>query len=174
MQSPGWQPTLCVLWCLIWWIASLEKYGHTWHRMSLLRPGVIKQQTDIILKKKFDLICLQKKIVWLYVSLEKKCLPFDIGRKKNVRAEGKKPSPPPWISNGPPLTDYKSSLTRSHLMHNSCRPIFIGNVLNWLRKTNNQIIQETYRRREGMRGGGGGGGEATTHWNIDMSTKAIP
>ena len=30
-------------WCLIWWFASLEKYGHTWYRMSLLRPGVIKQ-----------------------------------------------------------------------------------------------------------------------------------
>ena len=27
---------------LIWWFASLEKYGHTWHRMSLQRPGVIK------------------------------------------------------------------------------------------------------------------------------------
>ena len=27
----------------IWWFASLEKYDHTWHRMSLMRPGVIKQ-----------------------------------------------------------------------------------------------------------------------------------
>ena len=43
MQSPGWQLTLCVAWCLIWWFVSLEKYGHTWHRMSVLRPGVIKQ-----------------------------------------------------------------------------------------------------------------------------------
>ena len=25
MQSPGWQPTLCVAWCLIWRFASLEK-----------------------------------------------------------------------------------------------------------------------------------------------------
>ena len=25
-------------------VASLEKYGHTWHQMFLLRPGVIKQQ----------------------------------------------------------------------------------------------------------------------------------
>ena len=28
---------------LIWWFASLEKYGHTWHQMSLLRLGVLKQ-----------------------------------------------------------------------------------------------------------------------------------
>ena len=43
MQSPGWQLTLCVAWCLIWWFTSLDKYGHTWHWMFLLRPGVIKQ-----------------------------------------------------------------------------------------------------------------------------------
>ena len=43
MQSPGWQPTLCVALCLIWWFAISVKYCHTWHRMSLLRPGVIKQ-----------------------------------------------------------------------------------------------------------------------------------
>ena len=44
MQTPGWQPILCVAWCLIWLFASLkEKYGHTWYRMSSLRPGVIKQ-----------------------------------------------------------------------------------------------------------------------------------
>ena len=24
MQSLGWQPTLCVAWCLIWWFASLD------------------------------------------------------------------------------------------------------------------------------------------------------
>ena len=44
MQSPaaGWQPTLCVAWYLIWWFARVEKHGHTWHRMSLLRPGVSK------------------------------------------------------------------------------------------------------------------------------------
>ena len=29
-------------WYLIWWFANLEKYGHTWYRISLLRPGVIK------------------------------------------------------------------------------------------------------------------------------------
>ena len=43
MQSPGWEPTACVAWCLIWWFAHLDEYGHTWHWMSLLRPGVIKQ-----------------------------------------------------------------------------------------------------------------------------------
>ena len=37
------QTTLCVACCLMWWFASLEKYGHTWHWMSLLRPGVIIQ-----------------------------------------------------------------------------------------------------------------------------------
>ena len=43
-KSRGWQPTLCVAWCLICWFAiAYKKYGHTWHRMSLLRPGVIKQ-----------------------------------------------------------------------------------------------------------------------------------
>ena len=40
-QSGG--PLCVVALCLIWWFASLEKYGHTWHRMSLPRPGVIKQ-----------------------------------------------------------------------------------------------------------------------------------
>ena len=46
-KSPGWQPTLCVAWCLICWFAlAYKKYGHTWHRMSLLRPGVIKQHTN--------------------------------------------------------------------------------------------------------------------------------
>ena len=43
MQSPGWQPTLCVAWCLVWWFANSQKCGYTRHRMSLLRPGVIKQ-----------------------------------------------------------------------------------------------------------------------------------
>ena len=43
MHEPDWQPTLRVVWCLIWWLACLEKYGHTWHLMSLLRPGVITQ-----------------------------------------------------------------------------------------------------------------------------------
>ena len=43
MQSPGWQPTLCVFRYPIWWFESLEKDGHTWHWMSLLRPAVIKQ-----------------------------------------------------------------------------------------------------------------------------------
>ena len=40
MQSPGWQLTSCVAWCLIWWFASVP---YTWHWMSLLRPDVIKQ-----------------------------------------------------------------------------------------------------------------------------------
>ena len=42
MQSPGWQPTISVAWCLIWWFASSEKVW--WHMTPyiLLRPGVIK------------------------------------------------------------------------------------------------------------------------------------
>ena len=32
MQSPGWQPTLCMTRCLIWWFASLEK---VWSYMTL-------------------------------------------------------------------------------------------------------------------------------------------
>ena len=43
MQSPAWEPTVCVAWCLIWWFAHLDEYGYTWHWMSLLRLGVIKQ-----------------------------------------------------------------------------------------------------------------------------------
>ena len=43
MQTPGWQPTSCVAWCLIWLFASFKKYDQTRHRMSLLRPDVIKQ-----------------------------------------------------------------------------------------------------------------------------------
>ena len=45
MQTPGWHPILCVGSCLIWLFSSFKKkYGHTWHRISLLRPGVIKQR----------------------------------------------------------------------------------------------------------------------------------
>ena len=55
--------------------------------------------------KMFDLICLQKKNVWLYVSLEKKSLPFDAGRNK-MFAQGGKNLAPPWISNGPPLSPF--------------------------------------------------------------------
>ena len=61
MQSQGWLPTLRVAWCLIWWLASLEKYGHTWHWMSLLRPGVIKQHKTFIILCKF--VC---KSFWRY------------------------------------------------------------------------------------------------------------
>ena len=46
MQSPGWQSTLCVAWL---WSGDLQvviKYGHTWHRTSLLRPGVKPNQSD--------------------------------------------------------------------------------------------------------------------------------
>ena len=42
LQSPGWQSTLWVSWCLIWWFASIE-CGRTWHQMPLLKAGVIKQ-----------------------------------------------------------------------------------------------------------------------------------
>ena len=38
-KLPGWPPTLC----LIPWLAVLKKYGHTWRRMSQLRPGVVKR-----------------------------------------------------------------------------------------------------------------------------------
>ena len=53
LKSPGWQPTLCAAWCPICWFAlACKKYGHTWHRMSFLRPGVIKQhkpnQTSLV------------------------------------------------------------------------------------------------------------------------------
>ena len=41
LQTPGWQPTFCVAWCLIRWFASIEE------SMFLLRPGAIKQQTQI-------------------------------------------------------------------------------------------------------------------------------
>ena len=57
----------------------------------------------VMKNKMFDLIGLQKKNVWLYVSLEKKSLPFDAGRNK-MFAHGRKNLAPPWISNGPPLT----------------------------------------------------------------------
>ena len=60
MQSPGWQPMLCVAWCLIWWFASLEKYGHTWHQMSILRPGVNKQPKPSLI----ILIFIQAFIEW--------------------------------------------------------------------------------------------------------------
>ena len=47
MQSPGLQPIWCVSWCLIWWYASFKKFCHIWHRMSLLRPGVIKKHLSV-------------------------------------------------------------------------------------------------------------------------------
>ena len=50
MQSPGWEVTLCVAWCLIWWIASLGKSRATAlhdtecpYGMSQNVPVVIKQ-----------------------------------------------------------------------------------------------------------------------------------
>ena len=30
----------CLAWCLIWWFAREEKYGHMWHRMALLRHAL--------------------------------------------------------------------------------------------------------------------------------------
>ena len=74
MQSSDWQPTLCVAWCLIWWFASIEKVwsypgGHTRHRISWLRPGVIKQhkpnQTHRFLKH----VCKALDISYLYIIL---------------------------------------------------------------------------------------------------------
>ena len=51
----GWQPILLVAWCLIWWFAIIllyytiilwwlykTVYEHTWHLLSVLRPGVFK------------------------------------------------------------------------------------------------------------------------------------
>ena len=61
IQSPGWQPTLCVAWCLIWWFANLGKHGHTWHRMSLLKLSVIKQHKH----KHFNRIILIYKIIFM-------------------------------------------------------------------------------------------------------------
>ena len=37
MQSPGWQPALCVAWCPIWWFASLE---NVW---SYMTPNVLTE-----------------------------------------------------------------------------------------------------------------------------------
>ena len=37
MQSPGWQPILCLAWCLIWWFASLEK------EWSYMTPNVLTE-----------------------------------------------------------------------------------------------------------------------------------
>ena len=47
--------------------------------------------------KMFDLIGLQKKNVWLYVSLEKKSLPFDAGRNKMFAQGGKNLAPPEYL-----------------------------------------------------------------------------
>ena len=59
-KSPGWQPTLCAVWCLICWLAlAYKKYSHTWHRMSLLRPGVIKQHKPNLLSQDKKLWHLQ-------------------------------------------------------------------------------------------------------------------
>ena len=43
MQSPGWQLILCVLDVWSGDLQGYKKYGHTWYRMSLLRPDIIKQ-----------------------------------------------------------------------------------------------------------------------------------
>ena len=62
MQSPGWQPTSYVAWCgLIWWFANLEKYGHTWHWMSFLKPAVIKQPEP-------KLLCMLPGYIWPSVN----------------------------------------------------------------------------------------------------------
>ena len=43
LKWPSAITTLCVAWCQIRWFASLAKFGHTWHQMSFLRPGIFKQ-----------------------------------------------------------------------------------------------------------------------------------
>ena len=43
LQSPGWQPTLCVAWCLLWWFASIEKSMVTQDTACPFKDGVIKQ-----------------------------------------------------------------------------------------------------------------------------------
>ena len=40
LQSPGWQPILSVALVIC---KQRKEYGHIWHRISLLRPGAIKQ-----------------------------------------------------------------------------------------------------------------------------------
>ena len=82
-KSLGWQPTLCVAWCLICWFAlAYKKYGHTWHRMSLLRPGVIKQhkptsivnrppQTDYLLWSKVQLYTIWNLTPRTYIETHK-------------------------------------------------------------------------------------------------------
>ena len=49
MQTPGWQPTSCVAWCLIWLpgVCKFRKNCPTWHWMSLLRPGVINNHSTV-------------------------------------------------------------------------------------------------------------------------------
>ena len=67
-QSSGWQPPLCMAWCLTWWFASLEKYGQTWHQMSLLRLGVINpHNTGIFYHTMWGLIGPQTKILYLHL-----------------------------------------------------------------------------------------------------------
>ena len=53
----GWQPTLCVVWYLIWWFANLEKYGHT----CGTECPYCDQVSDLV-------ICKFRK-VWTYVAL---------------------------------------------------------------------------------------------------------
>ena len=48
----------------------------------------------VMKNKMFDLIGLQKKNVWVYVSLEKQSLPFEAGRNK-MFAQGEKNLAPP-------------------------------------------------------------------------------
>ena len=91
MQTPGWRPTSCVTW-LIWLFASLKKYGHTRHRMSLLRPDVIKQH-----KTKLCMVLMKVK------GLINTCQGGELGRKMEsgiVRS----PHPHTWKLSDPLLS----------------------------------------------------------------------
>ena len=57
---------------LIWWFASLEKYGYTWHWMSLLRmqtqPTFCVKWPCIITRLTASFVC---GLIWWFASLEK-------------------------------------------------------------------------------------------------------
>ena len=88
MQSPGWQPTLCVAWCQIWWFASLDKSMviHDtecpyWDQVSLNNTNPTQTQSK----------CLQMHVIvywvqkseesaWFHISLYLLCtIVFELG-----------------------------------------------------------------------------------------------
>ena len=128
-KSPGWQPTLYVAWCLICWLAlAYKKYGHTWHRMSLLRPGVIKQH-------KPNQTSLTKRTSWSNGPFTS--VPCSTGPQKWPMKHWSPFSNAPWSQNLMP------HLTQQRLMQpsNSCKQARLRDQMEYQPRCSKPVVK---------------------------------